>query len=137
VRWTAGYDLATAAFTTYSTRPVPGSLAAAIRLLARADQDMLTVATPVTHPDGHLTLADFAAGTTSTEGGLYGPRIAALAVPLSNGTCAYVAFSSKVLTNSTSQTLAGGWLAPLRANCTGAAALVASRAYTVDPAEGG
>jgi hypothetical protein len=106
-RWTAGYDLASGAFTTYSTRPVPGSLAAAIRLLARADQDMLTAATPVTGPDGHLTSADFAAGATSTEGGLDGPRIAALAVPLSNGTCAYAAFSSKVLTDSTSQTLEG------------------------------
>jgi len=98
---------------------------------------MLTVATPVTGLDGHLTPADFAAGATSTEGGLYGPRIAALAVPLSKGTCAYVAFSSKVLTDSASQTLAAGWLAPLRANCTGSAALAASRAYTVDPAEGG
>jgi hypothetical protein len=136
-RWTAGYDLATSAFTTYSPRPVPRRLAAAIRLLARADHDVLTAATPVAHPDGHLTLADFAAGTTSTEGGLFGPRIAALAVPLSNGTCAYVAFTSQVLANSTSQTLSAAWLAPLRSECTGAAALAASRAYTVNPAEGG
>jgi hypothetical protein len=136
-RWTAGYDLATEVFTNYSTRPVPGSLAAAIRLLARADHYVLTEATPVTHPDGHLTPADFAAGTASTEGGLFGPRIAALAVPLSNGTCAYVGFSSMVLANSTSQTQATAWLAPLRARCTGTAALAASRAYTLNPAEGG
>jgi hypothetical protein len=114
---------------------VPASLAQAEALLGHLRQ-RASATSPVV-PAGKLTPADFATGTDLAGGSEYGTRTAALAVPLTTRTCAYVSFGYTVANDGTRVLVTKGWAAPWHATCDGKAALAASIPFSADPRAGG
>jgi hypothetical protein len=115
---------------------VPASLAQAETVLAPVQRRAVPQAGPI-RPAGPESPSDFAVGTERQPGRWYGTPVAALAVPLSNGTCGYVDFGIAIENDGTRQLSFAGAVSPWHAACTGQAARAASVPFSVDPRAGG
>lgn len=133
--WAAGLGAAEA-YSGYGPGTVPASLAQAEALLAPVLRQA-TAGTGGLRAAGPESPSDFATGTDLGAGVRYGTAIAALAVPLSNGTCAYVGFGYTIDNDGSRQLTFGGTISPWRAACNGQAALGAVAPFSVDPGAGG
>jgi hypothetical protein len=114
---------------------VPASLAQAEALLGHVPRHASASFPAV--PAGKLSSPGFATGTDLAGDSEYGTRTAALAVPLTNGTCAYVSFGYTIEGDGTRVMVSNGWAAPWHATCDGQAALAASIPFSADPRSGG
>lgn len=134
--WAAG--LATAQFLFSGEQPgaVPASLAQAETVLAPIQRRAAAQAGSV-RPAGQENPSDFAVGTQRQPSRWYGTAVAALAVPLSNGTCGYVDFSYAIENDGTRRLSFTGTVSPWHAACTGQAALAATVPFSGDPGAGG
>jgi hypothetical protein len=115
---------------------VPASLAQAEALLAPVQRRVAAAAGAIKQA-GPENQSDFAIGIDRLADQDNGTAFAALAVPLSNGTCAYVRFGYLIETDGTRRLSFGGAISPWRAACTGRAALAAVAPFSVDPSAGG
>jgi hypothetical protein len=134
--WAAGLAAAEDLFSAQEPGAVPTSLARAEALLAPVQRRAAALAGGIT-PAGPENPSLFAVGTDRQQGNLYGTAIAALAVPLSNGTCADVRFGYVIEHDGTRQLAFSGAAAPWHAACTGQAALAAGVPFSADPGAGG
>jgi hypothetical protein len=134
--WAAGLFAAEDLFSAEEPGAVPTSLTRAEALLAPVQRGAAAQAGGVT-PAGRENPSLFAVGTDRQQGNLYGTAIAALAVPLSNGTCADVRLGYAIENDGTRQLALGGAVASWHAACTGQAALAAAVPFSADPGAGG
>jgi hypothetical protein len=134
--WAAGLFAAEALFSAEEPGAVPTSLTRAEALLAPGQRRAAAQAGGIT-PTGRENPSLFAVGTERQQGNLYGTAIAALAVPLSNGTCADVRFGYAIENDGTRQLAFSGAVAPWHAACTGQSALAAAVPFSTDPGAGG
>jgi hypothetical protein len=134
--WAAGLAAAEDLFSAEEPGAVPTSLTRAEALLAPVQRRAAAQAGGIT-PAGQENPSLFTVGTDRQQGNLYGTAIAALAVPLSNGTCADVRFGYAIENDGTRQLAFSGAVAPWHAACTGQAALAAGVPFSADPGAGG
>ncbi|HUC24575.1 MAG TPA: hypothetical protein VMA73_17845 [Streptosporangiaceae bacterium] len=134
--WAAGLVAAEDLFSAQEPGAVPTSLTRAEALLAPVQRKATAQAGGIT-PAGQENPSLFAVGTDRQQGNLYGTAIAALAVPLSNGTCADVRFGYAIENDGTRQLAFSGAISPWHAACTGQAALAAAVPFSADPGAGG
>jgi hypothetical protein len=134
--WAAGLTAAEDLFSAEEPGAVPTSLTRAEALLAPVQRRAAAQAGGIT-PAGQENPSLFAVGTDRQRGNLYGTAIAALAVPLSNGTCADVRFGYAIENDGTRRLVFSGAVAPWHSACTSQAALAAGVPFSADPGAGG
>jgi hypothetical protein len=134
--WAVGLQAAEAMDTVSGPGTVPASMMQAKRLMA-SDLRRAVAEEGAAGAAGRESLSDFADGIDRQPGNEYGTTSAAMAVPLGNGTCAYVSFGYMVVNSGARQLAIGGTMSPWRAACTGQAALAAVAPFSVDPGLGG